>query len=483
MRLGQTSVVFFVSRITASLLGFGATLYFARELGPEPLGIYSLVLAVVSWLSILGTMGVTGAITKRVSEGDDRAEYVAAGGALVGGLTVVLLVGVALFRDALNGYVGYEAAPFVALILALGLAMQVGLSTMNGLHLVHVQGLLSPLRTGVRSGLQIGVLFVGGGLAGLFLGYAAGHLVTILVIVAVLARRLDGLARPTLDHVRSVVEYARFAWISQIRAKAFNWLDVVVLGFFVSPGLVGIYAVAWNVAQFLNLFGSSIAVTVFPEMSELAAKEDPQAAADLFESAVAYAGLLLVPGVVGSLVVGERILRIYGDAFTQGVTVLALLVVACLIQAYQNQVLTTLNAVDRPDLSFRVNGLFLVANLALNVLLVYRYGWVGAAVATGLSALLSLVAGVGYLRSIVAFDLPVAELARQVGAAAVMGVVVYGLRAVEDATGVVGHNVATVLLLVGSGAGVYFLVLVALSAQFRTTVRQNLPVLAPYLPR
>jgi O-antigen/teichoic acid export membrane protein len=481
MRLGQTSVVFFLSKLAASLLGFGATLYFARELGAEPLGIYSLVLAVVSWLTIAGTMGVPDAISKRVSEGDDQGRHAAAGWLLVGALVVLLLAAVALFRGQLNAYVGYPAARFVALILALALVMQVGLSTMNGLKLVRMQGLLSPLRTGVRSSLQIGVIFLGGGLAGLFLGYAAGHLAALLVIVAIVARRLDGVSWPTREHVRSVVEYARFAWISQIRAKAFNWLDVVVLGFFVSPGLIGVYAVAWNLAQFLNLFGASIAVTIFPEMSQLSTEEDPQAAAGIFESAVAYAGLLLVPGVVGSLVVGRRLLRIYGDAFTQGVVVLALLVVAVLIQAYQNQVLTTLNAVDRPDLAFRVNGLFLVANLVLNVVLVYRFGWVGAAVATGLSALCSLVAGVAYLRSIVTFDLPVAELARQGSAALVMGAVVYGLRAVENATGLVGHNAAVVVLLVGTGAGVYFLVLLGLSAQFRTTVRRNLPVLAPYL--
>jgi O-antigen/teichoic acid export membrane protein len=481
MRLGQTSVVFFLSRITASLLGFGATLYFARELGAGPLGIYSLVLAVVSWLVIAGTMGVPAAISKRVSEGSDDGQYVAAGILLVAALLVVALGGVALFRGQLNAYVGYPAARFVALILVLTVLLQIAMSTMQGLHLVGLQGLLSPLKTGVRSGIQIGVLFVGGGLVGLFLGYAAGYFVALLVGGVIVLRNLDAIQRPTLDHARRLTDYAQFAWMSNLRSKAFNWIDIIVLGFFVSSSTVGIYAVAWNIAQFLILFSSSISTTVFPEMSQLSTEENPQAAVDLFETALSYAGLLLIPGVVGSLVVGERILRIYGDEFTQGVAVLALLVVACLIQAYQNQALTTLNAVDRPDLAFRVNALFLGGNLVFNVVLVYLYGWVGAAVATGLSALLSLIAGGAYLRSIVRFDLPLSALSKQWGAALAMGVVVYGLRTVEDALGLIHHNVATVLLLVGIGAGVYFALLVVLSAQFRSTVRDNLPVLEPYL--
>lgn len=62
-----------------------------------------------------------------------------------------------------------------------------------------------------------------------------------------------------------------------------------------------------------------------------------------------------------------------------------------------------------------------------------------------------------------------------------MGAVVYGLRTVEDAMGVINHNVATVIVLVGTGAGVYFVLLLAVSAQFRTTIRENVPMLEPYL--
>ncbi|WP_248896410.1 flippase [Haloplanus halobius] len=481
MRLGQTSIVFFLSRITASLLGFGATLYFARELGAGPLGIYSLVLGVVAWLSIAGTMGVPAAVTKRVSEGDERGQYVTAGAVLVVALLAILLGGVVLFRGWINTYVGFPAATFVGLILLVSVLAQVILSTIQGLHLVQIQGLLSPLQTGVRSGLQIGVLFLGGGLIGLFLGYAAGHFVALLVGALIVSRHLDTIGRPTREHLRSLIEYAKFAWMSNLRSKTFNWVDIIVLGFFVSSSLVGIYAVAWNIAQFLILFSSSIAVTIFPEMSQLAAKEDPQATADLFEKSLSYAGLLLIPGVVGSLVVGERLLRIYGGEFTQGVAILALLVVASLIQAYQDQVLTTLNAVDRPDIAFRVNALFLVGNVLLNLILIYVYGWVGAAIATGLSAFLSLVAGATYLRTIVAYDLPLTELSKQWVAALVMGIVVYGLRTLENTMGILRHNVATVLLLVGVGAGVYFTALVVLSEQFRTTIRENLPVLEPYL--
>jgi O-antigen/teichoic acid export membrane protein len=79
LQLGQISVVLFFSELLASALGFVATICIARFLGSGALGIYSVATAVVSWLVLFGTMGVTGGITKRISEGEDPGAYAVAG--------------------------------------------------------------------------------------------------------------------------------------------------------------------------------------------------------------------------------------------------------------------------------------------------------------------------------------------------------------------------------------------------------------------
>jgi O-antigen/teichoic acid export membrane protein len=316
----------------------------------------------------------------------------------------------------------------------------------------------------------------------MFLGFAAGYLITLVVGGILVLRRLDGIKKPARSHLRSLVDFAKFAWISDIRSKAFNWLDVIILGFFVSSSLIGIYTVAWNIAQFLIIFSSSISQTVFPEMSQISANKNAQATAELFEQATLYAGLVLIPGVIGSVVVGERILRIYGPEFIKGIVVLTILIIANLIQAYQNQILTTLNAVDRPDLAFRVNLVFLLGNLVLNIVLIYFYGWLGAAVATSLSALLSLIAGFAYLRSIISLSLPSMEIMKQWTAAITMGILVYTLQRAENAADLINYNVTTLLALVGIGAIAYFLILAGISEPFRSTIRRNLPITEPNLP-
>ncbi|WP_233255258.1 oligosaccharide flippase family protein [Haloplanus rallus] len=458
-----------------------ATLYIARLLGAAPLGIYHLGIGLVSWLAIAGKIGVSGAISKRVSEGDEQGEYTVAGAVLVGSLFVVVAAGVLLFRARVNAYVGYPAAGFVVAILFATLAYSVVRSVLTGLHLVHISGILSPVKIGGRSLLQILAVVSSLGVAGLFWGHLAGIGLVLAVGLFIAVRNLPSLGVPRKRHFHSLLEFAKFSWLGSLQSRMFNYTDVIVLGFFVSSSLIGIYSVAWNVAQFLILFSGALSSTLFPEMSELSAQHDPQAAANVVEESLAYGGLFLIPGVFGGALLGDRILQLYGPEFTQGTAVLFVLIVANLFMGYQNQLLNALNAVDRPELSFRVNTAFVGVNLSFNVLLVYLYGWLGAAVATAGSVAISLVLAYWYLSGIVSFDLPIGEILRQGGAGTIMAAVVYIGLTVEDTYHLLNHNLATVLVLVGLGAGVYFATLLVLSTRFRSTVRRNLPPLEPYL--
>ncbi len=481
MKLGQTSTIYFVSKIIASILGFIATIYFARLLGADPLGIYYLVIGVVSWLAIAGKIGVSGAVTKRVSEGKQKERYAAAGISFVAALFVILSIGLLLFRPYVDNYFGYPATEYVILILFVTLAWSIVSSLLSGLHLVHLTGLLSPVKTGGQILLQVSAVVAGLGLAGLFLGYVAGFAIAITIGGVAAFGRLQEIKLPEKYHYRSLFDYAKFSWLGNLESRMFNYTDVIVLGFFVSSSLIGIYAIAWNIAMFLILFSGSISSTLFPEMSKLSADENSQSVATLVEDALSYTGLLLIPGLIGGILLGERILRIYGDEFTQGVVVLGILILAGLVRAYQKQLLNTLNAIDRPDLSFRVNAAFVVANLTLNVALIYFYGWVGAAVATVLSVAMSLVIAYYLLDSLIDFVIPYFEIARQWVAALLMGVVVYGGLWIENTHQILNHNAITVLLLVGLGAAIYFLTLLSISTRFRQTVDRNLPVDIPLL--
>ncbi len=477
MRIGQTSAIVFVSTIIGSAIGFLATLYFARILGAEIIGIYASIAAVASWLSLTGQLGVCGGIKKRLSEGSEQAEYLAAGIlmiVLIASIVIVFLIGTQPYLEAyISDFAEYSdisVVVFVSLFMVVKLFHSIVNSILQGYNLVHISGLLSPIKNGTNSLIKVLLVAGGFGLLGMLTGYISGMIITStigLVFVTV------SLKTPSKEHFKRVYDYAKYSWLGGLEKRAFNDIDILVLTAFVPSTLVGVYSVSWSISKFLALFGSSIRKSMFPEISRLSVEEDPKSATHLIEDSLAFGGLIIIPGLIGGVILAERLLQIYGPEFVQGAAVLGFLILAVLIHSFQKLLTNVLNAIDRPDISFRINLIFVIVNLVFNIILVWAYGWVGAAVATALSAVIGLALAYRSLQTIVPFMLPRSEIGYQVGAALFMGGIVWVVLQSIETMEIIQHNVVTVLGLVTLGASVYFLTLYWISDRFRSTVLRN----------
>lgn len=472
MRLGQTSAVFFASKFLGSIVGFFATIVLARLLGEAVLGQYATVLALVTWLSLVGRVGLSESITKRLSEDENIDEYAGAGLLSIGGVMVVMALLVLVFRGWVNDYVGAPVAVLIVFILLVAVLNTYASSALQGRHRVHISSVLTTFSQFIRSLGQIALLLAGFGLQALLLVYGLSRLLPGLLAL----RYID--ARPTLpsrEHFESLFDFAKFSWLGNVQSRVFNTLDLLLLKFFVASGFVGIYSAAWSIGLVLDIFGNAIQSTLFPEMSKVSNQDGLDSVSNLVEDALAFTGLLLIPGFVGGAVVGDRLLRIYGEGFAIGVEILTILLFALLVYTYTKQFLNTLNAVDRPDLAFKTNAVFILANVVLNLLLIPLYGWVGAAVATLLSGLIGIVVSGLYVNRLLDISVPVDDIARQWLAATGMGAIVYGVRAATEGTSLTRYNAPYVLGLVSVGAAVYLGTLLVISGRFRRTVFANLP--------
>lgn len=478
MRVGQKSFIVFASKLIGSALGFIATVYFARELGAEILGYYASVLAILSWLVLAGDFGVGSAMRKRISEDEEPAAYFTASVLLIICLGVCISATVLLADDLVDAYVGAPVAVFVAILLLIKLFYLSTNAALEGEQRVHIAGLLSPVKIGARSAIQITLVLGGFGLYGMLTGYAVGGLLVGLIGLAVLS---TGIEQPERRHFESLLDFAKFSWLGRLQSRTFNEVDILVLTALVPSALVGVYSVAWSITKFLTLFGSAISSTLFPELSRADTEGSAETVSTFVTDALAYNGLLIIPGLFGGGLLASRLLRIYGPEFVQGETVLWVLILAALIYGYQEQFMYALNALDRPDIAFRVNAAFILTNVVLNVILVITSGVLGAAVATAISATLGVVLSYFALRSLISFTLPALEIAKQFLAAAAMGTVVYVGRALLEPTDIgVGipvftANTVSVVILVILGAAVYFLALLGVSPRLRATVAANLP--------
>jgi len=480
MKIGQTSAIVFVSKLLGSALGFLATLVFARVVGAEVLGIYTLILTVLSWAAFAGELGFGSATMKRISEDDETGAYLSAGLIWICVLGILTSLAIVLAQPLLEGYIAefdeYVAISVVwvvVLLLFIRLFYKFPAKVLKGERKVHIAAMLDPLKRGGRSALQIALVMAGYSLLGMLVGYAIGGiLVGLLGLYFVTIRP----TRPSRYHFKSLFDYAKYSWFGKLKSRIFNDIDIIILGVFVSPAAVGVYAVAWSLSKFLDVFGNAISTTLFPEISYTSTQESMDAVTDLVEDSLTYTGLIVIPGVVGGILLAEELMLVYGTEFVAGATVLWILVLAILFKSYQKQFINALNGVDRPDLAFRINVIFAGLNVIFNLALIPTYGIEGAAVASVLSVTVALAVSYYYLTHLVEFSIPTYEIVLQFTSALFMGFVVLLVLNLIEITGFVQQNILVVVMLVSSGAAVYFITLSVLSKEFRATVNRNLPI-------
>lgn len=467
MRFGQTSFVAFVSQVAASVIGFGATVYITRSLGPEIFGTYALIVAVVIWVKTGAIMGIRSAVTKRISESGETHSYITAGWFTIIGILGVVSISILLFQGFIDSYIGYPSSIFILGLTFSATVFAFVKGVLQGQHRVHIAALLEPVDRTARSIIQIGLIFLGLGLSGILVGYGVAAMIAAGIGLIFTSFRFS---KPSKQHFRHLFSFAKYSWLSRLSSRTFTSMDTVILGVFVAVGYIGIYEVSWNLASILAVFGTAIGQVLFPEISKYASQDQFDEAVSLLESSLAYAGFLLIPGLIGSLAIGDMILAIYGPEFTEGHYILVLLVLSRLIYSYADQIVTTLNGLDRPRLSFRINAAFIFTNLLLNIILIWWIGWIGAAIATTMSAAVSLSLSWKNISKVLpGVGIPKTEIGYQVISGIFMGLSVFGFRLLFPNTIVVGVGLAIL------GAISYFSMVYLLSEEFRATLRSNLP--------
>ncbi|TKX47744.1 teichoic acid transporter [Halorubrum sp. SD690R] len=460
MRLAKTSIVVFTSGQFSTLVGFVATFYIASYLGPETLGAYSVAVGVLYWV-YLPASAVDSAVNKRVSEQVDQGEILSAGALLNTVIALSVITCILLFPQRVESYVGHPVSIEMATLVFFSFAANFMSAVLHGQKKVAQASIIWTSGRVVRTGLQIGLtLLLGLGVSGLLWGHSLSFLVATAFAVTINSVRPTW---PSREHFRRLFEYARYSWLGQLSVKAFNWLDTVILALFVSSTLIGIYQAAWTMASALSVVSSSIGTTLFPTFSELSTDNRYDEISELCTEGLSFAGIFMIPGLAGALTVGPRVLEIYGPEYGQGALILVLLVIARLTNAYNGLFKNTINAIDRPDIGFRINAVAVASNVALNFTLIPLFGWYGAAIGTTSSATIGLLFGYYWVNQIIPIRVPYREIGLQVVASSIMVLAVFGLSPVLDS----GRIETVVLVLLA--AGVYSIALLILSS----TVRQK----------
>jgi O-antigen/teichoic acid export membrane protein len=194
-------------------------------------------------------------------------------------------------------------------------------------------------------------------------------------------------------------EISRELWMfSSPRALAtafgvtITYLDVLLVGAFVSTKQAAIYAAVSRLSVVGNYALQGIRTAIAPQVSELIARREMTRLEGLYQVSTWWAMAMCFPVYIGFAVFAPIVTRLFGHAYGHGSPALVILCLAGLVNAGTGGVTLILLMAGNSRLNLLNTAAALALNVGLNVILIPRLGISGAAIAWGASILLSNLA-------------------------------------------------------------------------------------------
>lgn len=182
-----------------------------------------------------------------------------------------------------------------------------------------------------------------------------------------------------------------FARISQIALKR---ADIVLVAALASPAEAAIYTAATRFMVVGQLGVKAIQQVLAPQLSRLFAEGATDQAREVAHTSTTWSVMLAWPLYLGCAVLAPLVLSIFGSGYSSGNEVVVILALTMLVGVGTGPVDVILLMAGRSWLSFGNNLLAVVLDLGLDVVLIPRYGILGAAIAWSVAIVVSNLAAV-----------------------------------------------------------------------------------------
>ncbi|QKY22032.1 flippase (plasmid) [Halolamina sp. CBA1230] len=408
MDIARSSVKLFVSKTASSILGFAGIAYFSRELGAATMGVFFLFQALLGMLTIPSDFGLRGAAQKRISEGNDPGKYLSSTIILKLVPITTIIVLIIIFRPYINGYLGANLALLLVIALVIQELARLSLFVLRGELRVGQTAIFQLIKQATWVGIGGVFLSLGYGAVGLVYGLITG---SILTLVIGWCRTSTSLSRPTKKHMSSLFEYSKYNVITSIGGYFYSWIDVAIIGLFLTQAHVGAYEVAWRVTAVTMLLGKSIATTLLPQVSQWSVEGDDSNIESAIYNAITPSMLFVIPSFFGVVVFSKEILGIvFGAEFTIAWLAFIILMAEKLLQSIHVILSRVIMGLDRPEMAAKATVASVLVNLCLNLAFIPIFGLVGAALATGISFVLNTILHGYYLSTLISIKIPYLEV-------------------------------------------------------------------------
>ena len=462
----------FVSNLMHLLNSMVLSIIIARFLGPKNLGIFHLVLWTVGIAMLFVNLGIVMSLKKHVAEYAGRNDHRSIAGLINFLIRIRITVAVAvtaflvIYSGTIAGFFGLPEAQKYYVWAAIAI-LPSSLGEIFGASLLGIQKyqysmMISLVMTPLSFGLSIAVLIAGYGIIGLFVVTALTT--SIGFIINYWAARRENLLNWAVRLPRDVRSgITRF----NLGVIAMNFLDEIVwqrsevffLGKFRTVQEVGFYSLAFGfTTRMVSFFASSIINVLIPIHSKAFGAKDRGGMEKIYQKSIQYLAMVSLPIAIGGAVLADRIvLKLYGAEYMPVAMAMSILFLSAAGGKIGGAFASIMYSANLVRIKVYTAIIWATINITLDLLLIPRYGVMGAVIANSATQLMGVFTGPFIIYYFFRFAFPVNIFSRVLASALTMGVAVWLLKGLLPGT--VG-----LLLLIAFGCVIYLIAVILFRA-------------------
>lgn len=403
MSLAKKSLGTLVSRVVKLFLRFPLGILIAQFLGPEGKGLLHLLFMSATICAAIGYLGQGPAAIYFIGKDRERLPAVLGNLLLVGGVISIILVSAGwLFLSYLRPDLYVQLPLYIWILMAFLVVITI-------LHGFFNQVLSAVLRIKeiniidvVRVVLDLTlfvlvVIIAGAGVEGAFFAHVLSDVLATGALFVLVLRYGGKPAKPDFALLVASLRFGMKSYLYNLENRMNLRLDAFLVASFAAGGVVatGIYSVAVNLAELILFIPVSIRLSLLP----MVAARNPQEANRLTSMACRHTLFLSALVALAFVAVGPVIIPyVYGERFAGAVIPLFILLPGIILLSQARIMYSDLVGRGKPGVSTVCAASGMVATVILDLILIPRYGIIGAAIAsTSAYTLEFVVAGIWFI--------------------------------------------------------------------------------------
>ncbi|MBI5789569.1 MAG: flippase [Candidatus Schekmanbacteria bacterium] len=393
-KIAQNSIFILVTRGIETIFNFLMGVFIARYLGVDDFGRYSLVTAIIMVLSPFIALGLPQILPREIAQKKEEAGDFLGTSLVLNGLAVTPVIIIALIAASfLNLHSDAYTALLIGLTFLVTREVRRGfISIFLGFEQMEYETVSVFLIRGLEFLLVLEVIHLDLGFIYLFAALAivnfAGLIMTFFMLWKwfVLPR-----IKVNKDRLKYLLKEAYPIIFAEFSMMAFAYIDVFVLRVYAGNSEIGLYQSSQRILLGFMPIPLSIGVAIMPFFSKLAVSDPSfEKLRNAFAKACKFFLVLGLFIMIPMIVYARNIVYfLFGAAFLPASAVVQILFFALPFFFISSLARVSLVAISRQKYLMTGNIICVLVNLAADLLLVPRYGCIGAGIGT-LSAAIAL---------------------------------------------------------------------------------------------